>query len=187
MWYHRIFDEIIEGDDDFVGMIAYAIYKQEKIKWINVQYEKTGSYPVKDEIDRYFHDVASTPDSLARYRQQAEDIVNKFTQLSLFEELDEYKKQLRDDHIIKSIEEKLYKGKAKTIFENVISGLVGSGIIVILSVFYFLFDKMQEEKMNQAPSQLPAIVEKYLPENLNESSDNYLNENNIEKLNERSY
>ncbi|WP_298772680.1 hypothetical protein [uncultured Shewanella sp.] len=186
MWYHRIFDEIIEGDDDFVGMIAYAIYKQEKIKWINVQYEKTGSYPVKDEIDRYFHDVASTPDSLARYRQQAEDIVNKFTQLSLFEELDEYKKQLRDDHIIKSIEEKLYKGKAKTIFENVISGLVASGIIVILSVFLFLYDKMQDEKFNQA-SGIPEIVERYLPKNLNENSENHLNGNKLEKLNERSY
>ncbi|WP_206211601.1 hypothetical protein, partial [Vibrio sp. V22_P2S10T140] len=68
MWNHRIFEQIIEDDNDFVGMVAYSIYKQEKIKWIKMQHEKSGTYPSAEEIDKYFHNFASTDDVLKRYR-----------------------------------------------------------------------------------------------------------------------
>lgn len=168
MWNHRIFEQIIEGDNDFVGMVAYSIYKQEKIKWIKKQYEETGEYPSADTIDRYFHVFASTDDVLKRYRTQAENLVNKFTQVSLLEELSEYKSQVRDDEIVNLIELKLSKSKLRTIAENVLSALVASGIIALLSLCLYLYQKMESEQGRTLADNVPEQVMNSLPKTIEE-------------------
>lgn len=166
MWNHRIFEQIIEDDNDFVGMVAYSIYKQEKIKWIKAQHGKSGTYPTSEEIDQYFHDFASTEGVLKRYRTQAENIVNRFTQVSTFEELTEYKNQIRDEEILNLVEVKLSKSKFRAIVENVVSGLIASGITLLLSIGLYLYQKMEEDKGRNLSDNIPEQVKQHLPQSI---------------------
>ncbi len=166
MWNHRIFDQIIEDDNDFVGMVAYSIYKQEKIKWIKLQHEKSGAYPTSEEIDKYFHNFASSDDVLKRYRTQAEDIVNRFTQVSLLEELSEYKNQVRDEAIINLVDSKISKTKFRAIVENVIAGLIASAITVLFSMSLYLYKKMEEDKDGNLESKVTEQIKQHLPKSI---------------------
>jgi len=170
MWSHRIFDQIIEGEDDLIGMVAYSIYKQEKIKWIKRHKEKTGKYPEKEAIDQYFHDFASTDHVLKRYRNQAEEVVNRTFQLSQLEALEEYKKQVRDEQIITSIEGKLYKTKVQSVVENAIAALIASGIIALLSLCIYLYSEMLKDQQTSLADSVPAVITKQLPKSLAPSS-----------------
>ncbi|BCK08394.1 hypothetical protein VCSRO17_3036 [Vibrio cholerae] len=131
-----------------------------------MQHEKSGTYPSAEEIDKYFHNFASTDDVLKRYRTQAENIVNRFTQVSLLEELSEYKNQVRDEAIINLVEVKLSKSKMRAIVENVFSGLIASGITLLLSIALYLYQKMEEEQGKTLADNVPEQVMKKLPKSV---------------------
>ncbi len=131
-----------------------------------MQHEESGTYPSSEEIDKYFHNFASTDDVLKRYRTQAENIVNRFTQVSLLEELSEYKNQVRDEEIINLVEVKLSKSKIRAIVENVISGLIASGITLLLSIALYLYQKMEEEQGKTLADNVPEQVMKKLPKSV---------------------
>ncbi|HGF7203543.1 TPA: hypothetical protein AB5D93_003547, partial [Vibrio cholerae] len=114
----------------------------------------------------YFHNFASTDDVLKRYRTQAENIVNRFTQVSLLEELSEYKNQVRDEAIINLVEVKLSKSKMRAIVENVFSGLIASGITLLLSIALYLYQKMEEEQGKTLADNVPEQVMKKLPKSV---------------------
>lgn len=80
-WQHQIFGDLIKGDDDFVGKVAYFLYKQEKLSWLDDQERHKGSPPTEDEIIQYFLKPNSRPEALERYRREAEASVNQFNPL----------------------------------------------------------------------------------------------------------
>lgn len=53
-------------------MVAYTIYKSEKNLWIDTHHKENQEYPSKEELDKYFHPSINTPDTIARYKSQAE-------------------------------------------------------------------------------------------------------------------
>ena len=109
---HQTFTKLVTDDKDFVGMVAYTIYKKEKLDWIE-QFKVThGDEPSEAEL-KQFTLASDSALRIQQYREIAESRVNDFIDNAIFEELEGYKKRLRDDEIVKASKKALLKAWAR--------------------------------------------------------------------------
>lgn len=100
-----IYKKLVKTDNDYVGMIAYSIYKAEKITFIESYKKSNGNYPSEKELYN-FQAVHSSKKGLERIRERAEIL---FSYLS--EEIISSKIRHNHDLLLGSPEE--FKSKLK--------------------------------------------------------------------------
>jgi hypothetical protein len=66
-----VFTSLVKGDGDIVGLVAYSIYKQNKLDWLLAFQRATGREPDEQENLAYIIGEA-TPRRLATYRHLAD-------------------------------------------------------------------------------------------------------------------
>lgn len=66
-----VFSSLVTGDNDIVGLVAYSIYKQNKLDWLLAFQRSIGREPNEHENTAYIIGEA-TPRRLATYRHLAE-------------------------------------------------------------------------------------------------------------------
>jgi len=94
-----VFDRLIQQEGDYIGMIAYGLYKKNKIEYINdYKLKNKGERPSNDDLLR-FQENHCLDRQLKLYRESAENITADFFEL-LIE--DEYKKINKERESIKS-------------------------------------------------------------------------------------
>lgn len=71
--YNFIYEKLVQGSGDLTGLVAYGIYKQEKIQFIE-QYRAEG-HEVTDEQIQDFHRSTTTSTRLESYRTHAENLL----------------------------------------------------------------------------------------------------------------
>lgn len=142
MWDHNIFEDMIDDDNDFVGKVAYSLYKQEKVAWIKHFKSENTEYPTKEEIEKFFHKPSSRPESIKRYRKEAESVVNGFINLTLSEELTAYKETLKDDAVLLQIK----KPFQTSVLESLTAAILASFLTAAFSTSYWLYSEMQNSK-----------------------------------------
>jgi hypothetical protein len=67
---NAVFSSLVQADGDIVGLVAYSIYKQNKVDWLNAFQKVSGRAPTEQELNAYIIGE-STPRRLATYRQLA--------------------------------------------------------------------------------------------------------------------
>ena len=68
---NAVFAALVSGDNDIVGLIAYSIYKQNKLDWLVAFNKQKGRDPNEAEVASYIVGE-STPRRLAIYRHLAQ-------------------------------------------------------------------------------------------------------------------
>lgn len=72
---HRMYSNIVQSDDDIIGLVAYGLYKKHKIEFFNkVRKDKGGAEPSESEIASFIQ-AASTESQIKTYQDQAERIL----------------------------------------------------------------------------------------------------------------
>jgi hypothetical protein len=71
--YNHIYSVLVENEQDTLGIIAYSLYKRQKIEFIQAFKEKNGREP-RDENLAPFHDVSNSPSQIEGYRNQASQL-----------------------------------------------------------------------------------------------------------------
>lgn len=159
--YNDIYDLLIDGDSDVMGVIAYAFYKKDKVEWIKKHIETYGERPDETQL-KAFYESASTSVSLDGYKQQAKEILTEYVsdlreslendveemsheleekleqlEYEYQEQLEDYKKELNKDYDEKLVE------KIQGIYEepfmmSIVKSVVGSIVFVLfVGVAYF--------------------------------------------------
>ncbi len=72
-----VFALLVEHDDDMVGLVAYALYKQSKRDWMEEFATRNGRGPTDDEVDSYILGER-TARRVATYRRLAADALDRF-------------------------------------------------------------------------------------------------------------
>jgi len=67
---NAVFTNLVQEDGDIVGLVAYSIYKQNKVDWLQAFQKATGRVPSESELASYIIGE-STPRRLATYRHLA--------------------------------------------------------------------------------------------------------------------
>lgn len=66
-----VFTSLVKGDDDITGLVAYSVFKQNELDWLNEFRKAKGREPTEAETDAYILGE-STPRRLATYRHLAD-------------------------------------------------------------------------------------------------------------------
>lgn len=74
--FSTIFQRLVNGPDDLVGLVAYGLYKESKRDWTLRYRRKHGHRPAEVALEEY-HDTFSDSD-LQRLRSEAEELMLAF-------------------------------------------------------------------------------------------------------------
>ena len=91
--YNHIYSQIVEDDTDVIGHIAYALYKEQKIKFIEKKKDGDAEKHLSEEDWHHFNEVTCTDENIQRYRLQATEILQNFVDDALKETI----KQIESD------------------------------------------------------------------------------------------
>lgn len=137
--YNFIYSRIVEGKGDIIGYIAYALYKDAKIEYINrYKEEHNGKEPDEDDL-KPFHDITSTGASIENYKYVASGILQAFLDNTLEETKAQIEENLNKNHIgliKKAIEPikppAMWKSYLNGIAQSVFGAFIFMGIMCIL-------------------------------------------------------
>ncbi|TYO83739.1 hypothetical protein DQ397_000834 [Pseudomonas sp. CK-NBRI-02] len=141
-----VFKELVESPDDFLGMLAYSLYKQHKIEWLQ-------SHPQDDH--QAFKKVACTSLQVGMYRNQAEQLAKNFIDVSLEALGEEMRQNILSDEIMTrvnamqpalSAEIKAIKPtKTEAALGHFKGGLASAIVALTLFAVFNLYGKFQKE------------------------------------------
>ncbi len=145
--YNFIYSHIVEGKGDIIGYIAYALYKDAKVEYINhFKEEHGGKEPDEDEL-KPFHDVTDTEESVNNFKYVASGILQAFLDNTLEETKAQIEDNLNKNHIElikKAIEpikpSSMWKSYLNGIAQSVLGAFIFMGLMCIL-VFVLNFSK----------------------------------------------
>lgn len=131
--YSYIYNELVNGPQDFIGLVAYSIYKQKKIDYVK-EFESSKGRPPQPEELKEFHSIARG--SLEEYKSLAAIRVNNFLEDVLKEKVEgleaEYQRQLKW-----GIRKDWGKGIAQSVLGSFLwTMLLG---IVVITLLYSLY------------------------------------------------
>ncbi|QQX86684.1 hypothetical protein JJQ59_28405 [Cupriavidus necator] len=92
--YNWVYRELVGGSEDVCGALAYALYKQQKIAYIEEFVRSNHRQPTDAELQE-FHRVTCLPVTLQSYSERAENLLNVFLQVALEEKARETEEKLK--------------------------------------------------------------------------------------------
>jgi hypothetical protein len=132
--YNCVYKALVEGPNDVSGALAYVLYKNEKIAYIESFATENGQQP-KDVDLVELHRMTNLPGRLESYREQADVLLEEFLDNALTEQFREYKQQLRDDAILKQIKPSFMHGVYQNILAGLITTLMTFGFVLVVWMY----------------------------------------------------
>jgi hypothetical protein len=83
--YNFIYTKLVQNETDVIGVVAYSVYKRQKIEYIEAIRSKHQRRPDERELAS-FHDLTNSATQLDSYRQQAVALVRVFLKSAISEE-----------------------------------------------------------------------------------------------------
>ena len=129
--YNFIYSQLVENENDFVGHIAYSLYKTDKIGFITDYKDTHNGKDPEEETFENFHRTACVKTNLERYKLHALVLLQSF----LDDSLSTAKKQIEDECVKKHKEilsEVVSTMKPHSFWHGVLQSLVGALAFMIL-------------------------------------------------------
>ncbi len=131
--YSFIYTTLVKDERDIIGIIAYELYKRQKIEFIKNFEVKYGNAPTDEEL-KNFHDISNSQSQLESYRSRAGDLAKNFLEISLAvkaNELEDYYDKKASNEI-KSAEPKFWFGVAQGFVASFFFVLFIGGMVFVL-------------------------------------------------------
>ena len=129
--YNYIYSQLVKDQNDVVGMLAYSIYKQHKIEFIEDFKKKKNAAPTDSDIENFIMSSV-TPSQLEKYRESANAVLSEIVARSVQTEL-----MSVDYDVQKALEPVIKKhscSSVKTIFLNIAASFIFSILLVIIFI-----------------------------------------------------
>ena len=135
--YSGVYSLLVHGEDDLVGQIAYAIYKQHKIEKIT-RFSTINKRSPSDEELSSFMENAESENQLRFYKDRAMNILKDFLEKSLADTVDEIDAQTKaeyDAKINKLLKDLKPKGFMYGVWQGIVASLMffAGGILLLLA------------------------------------------------------
>lgn len=147
--YNYIYKQLVEDRGDIIGHIAYALYKEDKIEYINkFKEEHNNNEPTEDDL-KPFNDISCTPGSVDKYKFVASTILQSFLENSLEETKRDIEDNINRNHIElirKAIEPIKPISLGRSYLHGITQSVIGAVLFMILMcalVFLLNFSKQQ--------------------------------------------
>lgn len=142
--YNFIYSQLVKDEFDFVGQIAYSLYKKDKIKHIEEYNASKGHEIPQPELEK-FHEMSCKEIVIEAYRRKAEDILEEFINETLEEATEEIKFNAINNHteILKAIIKPITPASKMRqfwtrILQSIVSNLTLSAIIALIILILYV-------------------------------------------------
>lgn len=129
-----VFDSLVETKDDFVGMVAYTLYKRQKVEWIEEFKESNGRPPTLQDIEAGFGSVCSMSSQREAYIDQAITLIDEFLDQALSEKVQQATQEVTRSELVKAVKKPMWKSVLENLIASGITSLVIIGAIGALWV-----------------------------------------------------
>lgn len=159
--YSFIYREIVTGDDDVVGLIAYGIYKKHKIEFITKVKNTLGREPTAEEFGSFI--AASTTESqLRNYRSQAEIMLSETVGQIAGEELKIYENEMLRTY--RAEISSCIPSNSRTFWTSIGAGFAASVLFtVIAGLFYFMGETSDRTTRDNTKRLMESVRESAAP------------------------
>lgn len=149
--YNFIYRQLVDDDNDILGIIAYSLYKRQKIEFIENFKKKYGQEPQEADF-KSFNEFSSSDLQLNSYINEASALAKTFLDSSLAEEAAVLDKQYSDESTAK------IKAAKPSFWFGVWQGVVASFIFVILVGILVFFTWSLKQGPRQAIESIFAVT-----------------------------
>ena len=152
--FNYIYSKLVSGETDIVGHIAYALYKAEKVAFIErYKQDNEGRNPTEKEIEA-FHNTTGLDGSIERYKARAFQILNSYSDKTLkaaTKQIEEDYIAEKNKHLEKIVEPLKPKSKTHQFWFGVGQSVVGAFIFaVIIAALAFVITYSPEDSSVKA-------------------------------------
>lgn len=133
---NRVYDHLVEGEDDVIGLITYSLYKQDKRDWLVNWMAHHGTEPTADQVEAFVNAQMTTAQR-ERYRNAARQVLDAYASVAV----DLEKPVIVRDAIAGRVEDAARKAERSTGFwrqfgvallGGVITAAIVIGVVAIL-------------------------------------------------------
>jgi hypothetical protein len=131
---HRTFSALVQHENDLVGLIAYGLYKRDKLAFIERHRQKHGCEPSEADLAGYIATV-NLESHLSMARDRAAELIE-----GMYEELlADATERLQYEHQAELVRElKAARPFWRSVGENIIANFVATLVIVALTVMIII-------------------------------------------------
>jgi hypothetical protein len=125
---HQTFTHYVRHKDDLVGFVAYSIYKQHKISFLDREYKKTQQRATQDKVDAFCESYGN-PEQVDLLRERAAKLIQSMNDLLLNQAVE----QVRIDHqaqLVKKLKEG--PGWIDSILKSVAGNLTTAALVALV-------------------------------------------------------
>ena len=79
---NRVYDHLVEGEDDVIGLITYSLYKRDKRDWLVSWTAKHDTEPTADQVEAFVNAQMSTAQR-DRYRNAARQVLDAYASVAV--------------------------------------------------------------------------------------------------------
>lgn len=136
--YNNMYDRIVQGENDIIGYVAYALYKESKAEYIATYKSEHGQEPA-DEVVAEFLRAIGTDANISRFRMQAEEMIQGIIVEELREQVQQIRKDL-NEQMSSKITEAVKDGSPTTwtaIWQGIVTSVIIAGLVYIFKNFSF--------------------------------------------------
>lgn len=171
--YNFIYKQLVEGQNDIVGHIAYSLYKAEKVEFIESFKKDHGNNEPTEQDLEPFHRATSLKSSIERYRFIASNILGETLNNVLQESIQDIEKRCQENHkqmlseAVSPLKPNPYKQFLSGSAQSVVGAFVFSFLLAIMG-FINLF-KLSDiivsyKENNNTPEQTETVPYPTLPQ-----------------------
>lgn len=175
--YNFIYSRLVQSESDMIGHIAYSLYKNEKISWIEGRKKDNGGKePTEAEFKKY-HEACCSEQRINNYRAMAGSILQTFMGGSTDMMAEQVAREVSDKvtaHINKNIAPRMpiqesmgsryFHGIMQSILAAVILAVVIWLLIVVVSKFSIGDLEIEFRKKEPQTEQVQKQAQKQVPE-----------------------
>lgn len=149
--YNYIYSKLVEGETDLIGLVAYGLYKNNKIEYLQNFKKKNNREPFEEELDQ-FNELSCTESSLQNYVRIAETNINDLMNESIYQAVERQKSDFYNNqteeikNIVKELKPKSpWEGFGMRILQSFIASILVASIIFLI---IFIIKSSQEGLIN---------------------------------------
>lgn len=131
-----VYDALVSSKNDFVGKVAYSLYKEEKVDFIKKQKKMAKSETLIEQELKKWRENKCVNSAIANYRQLAEKLVNDFF---IAYANKTHKDLIKRIKIVDDKENKIAKKELKLANAKHHGFLYGAGQSLVGSIFFSIF------------------------------------------------
>lgn len=149
--YNYIFSKLVDNETDLIGLVAYGLYKNNKIEFLQNFKEKNKREPTEEELDS-FNEYSWTDNSLQNYIRIAESNITDLMNETVSQEVESRKNEFFNNqtteirNIVKELKPKsAWDGFGLRVLQSFIASILAASLIFLI---IFIIKSSQEGIMN---------------------------------------